>query len=109
MSSLEEELTIKSPIGLVRNCTLTSMLFPAAKYRIEKIGFGAFSQHINPLLRDLICQAAGDLLIIGGSNSLESTDLLESIEVRCNDHEKIQKVNIKLMGVRGVRLFLANC
>ena len=88
---MEEELTIKSPIGVVRNCTLTSMLFPA-RYQIEKIGFGAFSDHINPLLRDLICRAAGDLLIIGGSNSLESTDLLKSTEVRCNDHHKIQKV-----------------
>ena len=57
MSSGEERVTIRSPAGVTRNCTLANLMFPAAKYRIDDFSFGAQRNSYNLLLRKMVCQS----------------------------------------------------
>ena len=57
MSSGEERVTIRSPAGVTRNCTLANLMFPAAKYRIDDFSFGAQRNSYNSLLRKVVCQS----------------------------------------------------
>ena len=57
MSSGEERVTIRSPAGVTRNCTLANLMFPAAKYRIDDFSFGVQRNSYNSLLRKVVCQS----------------------------------------------------
>lgn len=91
MSAAEESVILTSPEGKVRNCTLTTMLFPG-KFEIDHMSIGGAHHAKHRTVEDELCALHGDRVVVGGSEGLDTSRLSQEHIIGCNDFDDLRKV-----------------